>query len=150
MLQRRQFAAAGLSAMAAATLHRSANAAEPDQHSGHDHDSGPFEKCATACSQCQLECSSCATHCAMQLKQGHKDHAETLATCQDCADMCVAASQIVSRKGPFADLICKACADACAKCAVACEKFPDDKHMAKCAKQCLECEKACREMLKAK
>ncbi|MGH7137334.1 MAG: four-helix bundle copper-binding protein [Pirellulales bacterium] len=30
----------------------------------------------------------------------------------------------------------------------ACEKFPDDPHMKKCAEECRECEKACREMVK--
>jgi hypothetical protein len=28
-----------------------------------------------------------------------------------------------------------------------CEKFPDDKHMAACAKSCRDCAKACREMI---
>ncbi len=149
MLERRQFVAAGLAGMAAATLPNPLKADEHEHHASHDHDRSVFEKCAAACSECQRECNSCANHCAMMLKQGHSKHATTLATCQDCADMCVAAAQIVSRRGPFAELICKACADACAKCAEACKKFPDDKHMAECAKVCLECEKACREMLSA-
>lgn len=72
----------------------------------------------------------------------------TLATCQDCADVCVAASQIVARGGPFAAEICVACADVCADCAKECEKFPDDQHMKECAEECRECEKACRDMVK--
>ena len=36
---------------------------------------------------------------------------------------------------------------ACAKCAAACEKFPDDAHMKKCAAECRKCEKACKDML---
>lgn len=147
MLPRRDFAVAGLSAVAAATaLKTSLRADEPQQHSGHAGQSEHME-CAAACSDCQRECNSCATHCATQLKAGSAKHAATLATCQDCADVCVAAAQIVSRGGPFAELICKACADACAQCAKECKKFPDDQHMKKCAQECLECEKACRAML---
>lgn len=148
MFQRRQFTVAGLSAVAAAAAWQtSLKAAERDHHLGHAESDRVMERCAAACSDCQRECNSCATHCVMQLKEGHADHAETLATCQDCADVCSAASQIVSRGGPFANLICKACADACSKCAVACNQFPDDEHMMKCANECIECEKVCREML---
>ena len=62
--------------------------------------------------------------------------------------MCAVASQIISRGGPMSTLVCKACADACAQCAVACEKFPNDAHMKKCAEECRMCEKACRAMIK--
>ncbi len=147
MFPRRQFAFAGLSAVAAAgSLQTLLTAAEKDQHKGHGASDGMM-KCAAACSDCQRECSSCAAHCATQLREGHSDHAATLATCQDCADICSAASQIVSRGGPFAEIICKACVDTCSKCAAACKKFPDDEHMTNCASECLDCEKACREMI---
>ena len=82
------------------------------------------------------------------LAKGKKDHLRTLRTCQDCATHCGAAACITVRKGPFSDLICTACADACNRCGKACEKFKDDEHMKKCAEECFKCEKACREMLK--
>ena len=147
MLERREFAAAGLSAIAVAALQGTSIADEPDEHRTHHRDAGRLKKCAEACSACQRECDSCGSHCAMKLKEGSAKHAETLATCQDCADICSAASQIVSRGGPFAELICNVCADACAKCASACDKFRDDKHMRECAAECRRCEKACREMV---
>jgi hypothetical protein len=83
------------------------------------------------------------------LGDGKKDHLTTLQSCQDCADICAAAAQIVARQGIYAKLICSACADACAKCAAECERFASDKLMTDCAKQCRSCEKACREMLNA-
>jgi len=113
----------------------------------HEHHA-EFMKCAKACSDCQRECDSCSVHCAKMVAEGKKDHLETLKTCQDCATHCAAAAAIMSRKGPFSDLICTACAEACARCGKACEKFPDDKHMKQCAEECRKCEKACREMLK--
>ena len=80
---------------------------------------------------------------------GHKEHLETVRTCVDCATICASASAIVSKYGPFSDLICTACADACKRCGDACEKHGgDDPVMKACAAECRKCEKACREMLK--
>src|SRR5262245_24744154 len=106
-----------------------------------------FDACAKACGDCQRACDSCATHCARLVAEGKKEHFKTLQTCQDCATHCSAAAGIVARMGPFADLICKACAEACARCGKECDRFPDDKHMAACARECRQCEKACRDML---
>jgi hypothetical protein len=116
--------------------------AKPEGH----HDMG--HACAAACGVCQQSCDSCATYCAELLAAGEKDHLNTLRTCQDCASICTAAAQIVSRGGPFADLICSGCAEACARCAKACEKWPRDEYMKHCAEECRRCEKECREMLK--
>jgi hypothetical protein len=107
-----------------------------------------YDRCAKACSDCQRACDSCATHCAQLLAEGKKEHLKTLQTCQDCADFCVTAAQIVARRGPFADLICTSCAEACARCGKACEQHAShDKVMAACAEECRKCEKACREMI---
>jgi len=113
----------------------------------HDHHGEAFEKCAKACSDCQRACDSCAAHCAKMIAEGKKGHLKTLRTCQDCATHCSAAACIVSRHGPFADLICQACAEACGRCGEACEAYSEDAHMKKCAEECKKCEKACREML---
>jgi hypothetical protein len=142
MFGRREFGLLGLSAAAVAALESTGFGAD-----AHVHDAG-FDKCADACSDCQRACDSCAHHCAMMLAEGKKEHLMTLQTCQDCADICAAASQIVSRGGPFADLICMGCADACARCGKQCEQHAGDKHMTRCAEECRKCETACREMLK--
>ena len=159
MMGRREFGMAGASALALAALGKPGFAQEKQkEHADHkkdgkhkglehrEHDKA-FQDCAEACSECQRACDMCATHCAHLLHAGKQEHLKTLMTCQDCADVCAAASQITARGGPFAVLICKACADACAKCAEQCEKFPDDKHMQECAEECRDCEKACRKMV---
>ena len=110
-----------------------------------EHNEG-LQACAKACSDCQRACDLCSTHCAHLMADGKKEHMMTLMTCQDCADICAAASQVVARGGPFSGIICVSCADACAACAKHCEEFPDDEHMTACAKECRKCEKACREM----
>jgi microcystin-dependent protein len=140
MIGRRQFGIAGVSAMALAALKGSAFA--------HEHgEQDALDACAKACSDCQRSCDHCATHCAHEVHAGHAEHMTTLATCRDCAEFCSAAARIVAADGPFADLICGACAEACARCGHACEKFPDDEHMKMCAAECRKCEKACKDML---
>ncbi len=107
-----------------------------------------FERCAKACNDCQRICDACGTHCAHLIAQGKKEHLKTLRTCQDCASFCATASQIVARGGPFADLICTSCAEACVRCGKACEEHRSDMMMRQCAEECRRCEQACREMLK--
>lgn len=146
MIARRDFGVASLSAVAVAASQGSGIAQEKAHEHGEHHEA--FLACAKACSDCQRACDMCSTHCAHQIADGKKEHLATLTTCQDCADFCSVAAQIVSRGGPFAALICEACAEACARCAKECEKFPKDKHMAMCAEECRKCEKACRAMVK--
>jgi len=106
-----------------------------------------YDECANACAACQRVCDSCAAHCLGLVAEGKKEHQQTLQTCLDCAEICAAANRIVSRSGPFSDTICRACAEACDRCAKACEQFPSDEYMAQCAKECRTCQKACEAML---
>jgi hypothetical protein len=144
MITRRDFAVAGAAVGALAAVTQSQVAQAQAVAGGARSD---MEACAKACSDCQRACDLCSTHCAHQVHAGKAEHMKTLMTCQDCADVCAAASQVVARGGPFAVTICKACADVCAECAKACEAFPDDAHMKMCAQECRKCEKACREMV---
>lgn len=145
IMDRRQFATVGLSAIALSAVGSGLQAQDKKEHPEHD---DMLMSCGKACSDCQRLCDMCATHCSHLLATGKKEHAATLATCQDCGDYCAAAARIVSRGGPFASLVCEGCAEACGKCAKQCEQFPDDKHMKMCAEECRRCEKACREMAK--
>ncbi len=124
--------------------HEPAKGGAMDMH--HEHDS-MMQDCAKACGDCQRACDQCATHCAHKLGEGMKEHATTLATCRDCATICSACAEICARGGPFANWIVDACAKACADCGAACEKFPSDDHMKRCAEECRRCEKTCRSMM---
>lgn len=142
MVSRREFGVAGMAAVAVAAMRSAANAQEL-----HVHAHGEMLSCAETCSDCQRMCASCATHCAKLVQSGSKEHLTSLGTCLDCAEFCSTAAQIVARGGPFATIICKACAEACDQCMKECAKYPDDKHMTQCANECKECAKACREMV---
>lgn len=114
-----------------------------DAHKHHEH----FMKCAKACADCQVHCDSCFAHCAELVAKGEKNHVETMNTCLGCADCCKLAASLTARHNPFAKEACECCMKCAEACAKACEKFPDDKHMAECAKSCRDCAKACKEML---
>jgi hypothetical protein len=118
--------------------------ARADEHPHH----GPMVKCARACLDCQLECDTCYLHCRTLLEAGKKEHARTVDTCLGCSECCSLAAKLAARSSPFAGTACECCAKCCDECAEACGKFPDDKHMTRCAKACRDCAKECREMLK--
>lgn len=119
-------------------------AAAATSHSSH---AGAMSECAAACADCQRACDSCSEHCLKLVTEGNKQHQQTLQTCLDCAEICAAADRIVSRSGPFSDTICRACAEACNRCAKACEQFSDDEHMSQCAEECRKCQRACESMV---
>lgn len=153
MIGRREFGLAGLSAAALLAMNRTLPAQADDDaedrddvHEGHG-GHAMYEECAEECDECARECDACSAHCTELIVQGRKNHADTLKTCRDCAEICSAAARVVARMGPFSGEICDACAVACAKCGERCEQFKDDKMMARCAKACRECEEVCREML---
>src|SRR5262245_35334218 len=99
------------------------------QPGGHDAHAKHFMDCAKACDDCARICDACGAHCARLTAEGKKEHLKTLQTCQDCATHCSAASCITARQGPYSDLICTACAEACRRCGDACNQFKDDPMM---------------------
>jgi hypothetical protein len=127
-----------------ATQVRAEDKAEVKDHPHNEH----FAACAKACADCQQHCDMCFHHCATLLAEGKKEHAKTMHACVDCADCCKLAATLSARNSPFAKYACECCAKCNDECAAGCEKFPDDKHMAACAKSCRDCAKACREMIK--
>ncbi len=126
-------------AIAVAPIGQSARA--QDTHTAH------FMKCAKVCGDCQLQCASCFKHCLTMLTDGKKGHAKTAQLCADCAECCKTCSTLCARESSLARPMLECCATCCDQCAAACEKTPDDKHMAACAKSCRDCVKDCREML---
>lgn len=94
-------------------------------------------------SECERACSCCASHCGEKVFEGDISHYATSRTCLDCATICGAAVQILSRGGPYKDVIADACAVACGECATALEVFLEDEHMKRCAEACRKSERAC-------
>ena len=132
------------SAVGLATLATGANAFANQGYAHEMH----FETCAKTCAECQIHCDSCFQHCADLVAKGDKSHVKTMHACVDCAECCKLAATLSARHSPYAAAACECCAKCNDDCAAACEKFPDDKQMAMCAKACRDCAKACREMIK--
>jgi hypothetical protein len=143
------FVAAGVVAFLGAAIAQDRPGKQPsNQPATQGSQGGAFEQCARACNDCGRSCGACGAHCAELIAKGHKEHLTTLKACQDCGTHCAAAACITARQGPFSDLICKVCAEACKRCGDACEQHKHDAIMRRCAEECRRCEQACREMLK--
>ena len=133
--------------MAAALVVAVVSPAGPTVRADHEH-AEHFTKCAKVCADCQVQCDSCFKHCLTLVADGKKEHAKTAQLCVDCAECCKTCSTLCARQSPLARPMLECCATCCDECAAACEKSPDDKHMAACAKSCRDCAKDCRAMLK--
>ena len=142
-MQRRHFIAAAGMGIAGAVTHSALGA---DTKEGGKHVS-MMEKCADECYDCARECDSCYAHCAGLVTKGSADHAITMQSCVDCAEVCRAAGGLSARGSIYAAMVCKICAEVCDACASACEKHKDDEHMQRCAKACRECAIECRNMV---
>ena len=100
-----------------------------------------------ACYDCAQTCQSCADACL-----GEEMVAE-LRQCirldLDCADICLAAGSIGTRRTGSDETLIKAvlsaCAEACGRCGEECERHASrHEHCRICAGTCRQCERACR------
>lgn len=72
----------------------------------------------------------------------------------DCADVCMAASRVVSRQTEYdahvTRPVLEACIQVCRSCGDECEEHGEHMdHCRVCAESCRRCEKACRALLDA-
>jgi hypothetical protein len=76
--------------------------------------------------------------------------AHCIRTDLDCADICTATAQVLSRRTGTAgvlDALLRACEEACRACAGECERHATHhRHCALCAEACRSCEDACRQV----
>lgn len=99
--------------------------------------------CIDACVRCAQECEHCARACLEEADI--TELAECIRLDHDCAHICWAAASLMSRGSPFADEICRLCADVCAACGSECAKHEMD-HCRRCADACQRCANECRRM----
>jgi hypothetical protein len=108
---------------------------------------GGWVECVEACYDCAQACLSCADACVAE-NQG-----DMLIPCirlnQDCAAVCTATGQVLSRSSSpnwvVISALLEACATACQACGTECgHHAPHMEHCAICAEACRACEAACR------
>ncbi|GAB4098304.1 four-helix bundle copper-binding protein [Sinomonas halotolerans] len=106
--------------------------------------------CIRACFESAQACTACADACLAE------DAVAELARCVridlDCADVCSATGNLLSRHSGedlrMVRIAVEACRIACASCAVECEQHADHhEHCRLCAEACRRCERACAELL---
>jgi hypothetical protein len=109
-------------------------------------------ECIAACFECAQTCTACADACLGE------DMVADLALCirtdLDCADVCRATGNILSRQtggqSAITAAVLDACRAACAWCAEECEKHAGmHEHCRICAEACRRCERACADLLAA-
>ena len=107
-------------------------------------------RCIAACFECAQACTSCADACLSE--DDVADMRKCIRIDLDCADICVATGNTLSRHtGYDANLtraILEACATACKTCGDECESHAEmHEHCRICAEACRRCERACGELI---
>lgn len=104
-----------------------------------------YHDCIEACVVCLVACEMCADACLNE--QDVKMMTACIRLDRDCADACIAAIRAMSRGGPLAAELCRACATACNACAEECERHRGQMdHCRLCAEACRRCADECRKM----
>ena len=102
--------------------------------------------CIEECFACAPVCISCADACLRE------DMVPSLRQCirlnRDCADLCLAAGKLATRRTgsdeALITLALQACAQACMLCAEECDRHAEvHDHCRICAEHCRRCEQAC-------
>ena len=97
-----------------------------------DHDQQIAELLAASC----LEC---AAACAQVMQRS----AEIFSAAQDCRDLCIVTATLLSRPESTAPAICQACADACRRVRVACDKQSNSDGLQTCRESSEKCAQLC-------
>ena len=105
-------------------------------------------KAIDLCFDCAQACTACADACLAEEQVA--DLTQCIRLNLDCADLCMAAGTIASRRTGSNERIVKGaieiCAEACRLCAEECNRHaPMHTHCRLCAEVCRECQRACRE-----
>ena len=93
--------------------------------------------------RCHQECSETFQYC---LQHGG-EHADPhhLKIMQACIEICHTAARFMMFQSPYHTATCELCAQICLACAKSCEELGDDA-MLRCAEMCHECAESCAQM----
>ena len=103
-------------------------------------------RCIEECLDCNASCTACAD--ASLSEPDSQDLIGVVRRSLDCADVCEATAQVVTRQNacrlPVIRAVVEACATACLACAEECERHAaHHEHCRICAEVCRRCKKAC-------
>ncbi|QVM86160.1 four-helix bundle copper-binding protein [Novosphingobium decolorationis] len=140
MIERRELLMAGAGLAAAGTL---AAPAAAQQHR--------MEGMAMSMTDCIDDCVAshrmCLETAAWLTKQGGASAtASLIAMLNDCAELCQATANSMLRESPLHTILCRACADACERCARECLSHVVGERIKRCSATCKDCAASCRMM----
>jgi len=107
-------------------------------------------ECIDACFECAQTCIACADACLAE--SGVQSLLRCIRLNQDCAAICQATGEVLSRQTETEWGVVRAqvsaCLEACRACATECETHAGHmQHCQVCAEACRRCEDACRRLL---
>jgi hypothetical protein len=113
-------------------------------------DQGALEACIRACYDCAQSCTICADACLGEAMVA--DLVRCIRLNLDCADVCQATGQLLSRQTAADWSLLRsqleACLVACEVCGDECEQHAAmHEHCRVCAEACANCAEACRQLL---
>lgn len=104
----------------------------------------PMSDCVDQCIASHRICLETAAYVTKQ--GGALATASLVAMLTDCAEICQTTANSMLRQSSFHRILCRACAETCARCAQECLRHADDQQMARCSATCKECAASCRMM----
>jgi uncharacterized membrane protein len=107
-------------------------------------------RCIEDCFACAESCTACADACLAEDQVG--DLRRCIRLNLDCADVCIATGNVLTRQTEPATSVIRtlleACAAACRACGDECERHAEHhEHCRICADACRRCEQACEDAL---
>ena len=102
------------------------------------------EECLQNCLDCHRICLETISY---GLEKGEmRAEAGFIRLLLDCAEICQAGANFMTRGSELHKHVCAACAEVCARCAENCDLFADDEQMEECAEACELCAESCRDL----
>lgn len=141
MPHRRELLAVAFGVTAAAGLTGPASAQSAPAGAGTGHMS--LAECIALCLKCHAMCQETV---AQTLSAAGRPEPSLVMTLLDCAEICQATANSMSRGSPVHTAFCAACAQVCDACAEACAKAKTAAALKPCVDICRDCATSCRHM----
>lgn len=100
-------------------------------------------ECIALCLKCHAVCQETV---AQALSAAVRPEPSLVMTLLDCAEICQATANSMSRGSPVHTVFCAACAQVCDACAEACAKAKTAAALKPCADVCRDCAMSCHHM----
>jgi len=109
-----------------------------------------LQSCIDDCTHCHALCTETIQYCLEKSgKYAESDHVRLL---QDCAEICLTATDFMLRGSDLRPYTCGVCAQVCDLCASSCEQLggSEDVQMKECAETCRQCARSCGENVRTR